>query len=47
MNQNRFENSPMKPKKVWIKPTVTIIDLQSARNGHPAITSDSGNNNRS
>ena len=44
---NRFENSPMTPRKLWTEPVVTVIDLRAARNGAPSTVSDSGNNNRS
>lgn len=47
MNQNRFENSPVKMKKIWTKPAVTAVDLRSARQGGPAVNSDSGSNHRS
>lgn len=47
MHENRIENPPTKTKKLWTAPAVTVIDLRSARNGAPAVNSDSGSNHRS
>jgi len=43
---NTFKTSPMTPAKPWSKPTITVIDLRSARNGSTG-PSDHGSNNLS
>lgn len=45
MSDKKFENSP--PKSIWTKPTITVIEIRSARNGNPSAFSDSATNHRS
>jgi hypothetical protein len=47
MNLEKSEISPIDSKKLWTAPVITVIELRAARNGMPAVVSDSGNNNRS
>ena len=46
LSMNTFKTSPMTPAKPWSKPTITVIDLRSARSGVPGV-SDNGNNSKS
>jgi hypothetical protein len=45
MNHIKLLNTPN--KKIWTEPALTVIELRSARSGHPAAASDSGTNHRS
>ena len=47
MNENKMEATPMKTRKFWVEPTVTVIDLNAARHGNLSTISDAGANHRS